>query len=131
MIKCSMFFNTSLLLLLLVLSSMRITVHADGLRGTSNNFDPSNGDLVTCNGQFGNPCGPMHHCIQTGENFQCMPKEGIEQCNVNCGAGSTCVRDLSNGRFDCKCDYGYQKPDPYFDCVMMEGFQVKSVAKVI
>jgi hypothetical protein len=86
---------------------------------------------VRCGSQYGNPCGPLHHCNDTDNGFTCTSIEGIEGCQVGCEDFSTCVQDVSKHKFDCKCDYGYHRPDPFFQCKPIEGFGLISDKIVI
>jgi hypothetical protein len=80
----------------------------------------------SCYSQFGNPCGALRNCLtdaSSSEGFRCETDSLIEVCDVFCGEGSTCVRNVETRKFECRCDYGFYKPDPYFDCTMIQGFQ--------
>jgi hypothetical protein len=81
-----------------------------------------------CERLFGNPCGALRICIAdslSSNGFRCEANTAVEPCNVICGEGSTCVRDVKSRKFECRCEYGFYKPDPYFDCSMIDGFQYK------
>jgi hypothetical protein len=80
----------------------------------------------SCNSLFGNPCGALQKCVtdmSSEDGFRCDIDTSVERCDVFCGEGSTCVRDVETRKFECRCDYGFYKPDPYFDCTMINGFQ--------
>jgi hypothetical protein len=96
-----------------------------GLRGNSD----SGTAIIGCDSPFGNPCGALQNCIADrtlASGFRCEANTEVELCNVFCEEGSTCVRDVQSRKFECRCDYGFQKPDPYFDCTMINGFQAKA-----
>ena len=111
----------------LLLASNQAGASAELLLRGGNKIQTESSDLseLTCTGTFGNQCGPLHECIETfseSHPFICVPKIGIEVCDVDCGDHSTCVHDMFQNTYECECDHKYSRNDIYFDCTIIEDF---------
>jgi hypothetical protein len=121
-----------------LLSFISVCVQADGIRGSMQGRIAFAKEYTTCDSAFGNPCGPLHDCLQNEDgaydrsnveyisqhSFACLLRTDVALCDVMCGEGSTCVRDVLSLQISCQCNYGYYKRDPYFDCEMMESYKL-------
>ena len=82
-------------------------------------LDTTEMESFVCNTQYGNPCGPLHHCIVNPDStvgYSCEINVFVDLCNVDCEEGSICIENVYTKKIKCECDFGYMRTDPYFDC---------------
>ena len=69
-----------------------------------------------CSNPYGNPCGPGSACTDTETGISCTPIN-LEGCPVGCGPNSTCRLQSTNQTYECICNAGFARPQPFLPCI--------------
>ena len=84
---------------------------------------PIGDSIMTCDNEFGNPCGPDSLCYDTKDGFKCKALQ-LVSCPVGCSPGMECqsVMDLTLMKKvpKCVCKPGWYQYHPSFPCRMIK-----------